>query len=293
MNKLLNNNLIKLINSFNNNYYTFNNVLIKSEPIITKQSINWWLINKRFAGHSKWQNIKHTKLSKDAEKSRTINKLLNKLRHSLKNVGGTDPKINKAFGEVMEMCRKANVSNITIDKAIKRALEKKAIPMKLEIMGPNGCLIVLDAESDNKSNLRYVVKTVLKKYNGFAFVDDGRAMFAFEEKAVVRVKDKDKNGQQIDLEKAEEIAIEADAEEVKFNEDNEEPILMFVSEIQNCHKIRKYIEENTNFEIIESGIELMAYNRVELPEQTLQMVVNAIEELEDLEEINRVYNNII
>jgi len=252
---------------------------------------NGWQICRGMAGHSKWQNIKHTKLSKDAEKSRVINRLLGKLRHSLKNVGGTDPKINKEFGEVMDMCRRANIASTTTDKAIKRVLEKKTYPCKLEIIGPNGCLIVVDAECGNKNGLRNDIKKLLKKYNGFGFADDGRASFAFQEKGIVRVRDKDTTGQQISVETAEEVAIEADAEEVKPCPEDES-VLLFITETQNCHKTRKYIEENTNYEIIESGIELLAVNRVELPEETLQIVVNAIEELEDHEDINRVYNNI-
>ena len=290
MNKILNKNLPRVLLSYNKYaIHNFSNEMIFGRHLAPVSE--WQTVLKRFAGHSKWQNIKHTKLSKDAEKSRLINKLMLKLRFSLRNVGGTDPKINREFGDVMEMCRKANIPNTTIDKAIKRALEKKFIPLKMEILGPNGTLLVLDAEAENKSTLKHAVKGVLKKYKGFAFAEEGRALFAFEEKGIVRIKDKDKDGKQIDLERAEEVAIEADAEEVKPNPEDDS-VLLFVTETQNCHKTKKYIEENTNFEIIDSGIELVPYQRIDLPEDALQVVVTAIEELEDLEEINKIYNNI-
>lgn len=249
------------------------------------------VVTRRWAGHSKWANIKHTKLSKDAEKAKTINRCLTKLKWSLRCTGGADPKLNKEFADVMEMCRRYNIPNTTLDKAIKRELERKSVPMKVEIMGPNGCLLILDAEADNRSQLRHAIKTVLKKYKGFAFVDDGRAMFAFQEKGVIRVKSVDRSGQTITIEKAEEVAIEADAEEVKTCEDDES-VLMFLTEPLNCHKAKKYIEENTDLEVIDGGIELIPFIRVELPEETLETVATAIGELEELDEINRVYDNI-
>ena len=287
MNKIFNKSLAKLL------------ITCQRQPVCMAMEPMGWagigstqLMARRWAGHSKWANIKHTKMSKDAEKSKLINRCLTKLKWSLQKTGGPDPKINKEFADVMEMCRKYNIPNTTLDKAIKRALERKFVPMKVELMGPNGCLIVVDAESDNKSQLRHVIKTVLKKYKGFAFVDEGRAMFAFQEKGIVRVKDVDKSGQKIDMEKAEEVAIEADAEEVKIDDDNDEPVLVFVTEPVSCHKAKKYIEESTNLEVIDSGIELIPYTRVELPEEVLETVANAIGELEELEEINRVYDNI-
>jgi translational activator of cytochrome c oxidase 1 len=283
MNKILINNLLKIIDK----KVLTNNLNIRRNLFVIKSSLKpnvseLVLIQNRFAGHSKWQNIRHTKAAKDLQKSQIFNRLIQRIRVAVQKPGKNDPKINKEYADVIEMCRRANMPNTTIEKAVKRGLEKKLQPIKLEIIGPNGCLIVLEAESENKSNLRYQVRGVLRKYYGFAFAEDGRAMYAFQEKGIVRVKNKDKNGNHIDLNKAEEIAIEADAEEVKIcNEDD----LVF-------SKTKKYIEENTNFEIIESGLELLAQNRVELPDDTLQLVSNAIDELEELEEVHRIYNNI-
>jgi translational activator of cytochrome c oxidase 1 len=292
MNKILINNLLKIIDK----KVLINNLNIRRNLFVIKSSLKpnvseLVLIQNRFAGHSKWQNIRHTKAAKDLQKSQIFNRLIQRIRVAVQKPGKNDPKINKEYADVIEMCRRANMPNTTIEKAVKRGLEKKLQPIKLEIIGPNGCLIVLEAESENKSNLRYQVRGVLRKYYGFAFAEDGRAMYAFQEKGIVRVKNKDKNGNHIDLNKAEEIAIEADAEEVKIcNEDDS--VLLFITEPLVFSKTKKYIEENTNFEIIESGLELLAQNRVELPDDTLQLVSNAIDELEELEEVHRIYNNI-
>lgn len=45
---------------------------------------SFFLLNEklgvRYAGHSKWQNIKHTKLAKDQQKSQLYNKHLDEIR---------------------------------------------------------------------------------------------------------------------------------------------------------------------------------------------------------------------
>lgn len=35
---------------------------------------------KRFAGHSKWANIKHTKMAKDAQRSDALRQFVNKMK---------------------------------------------------------------------------------------------------------------------------------------------------------------------------------------------------------------------
>lgn len=292
MNKILNNFIKINEKQILLNYLKINSINNKTNVwSISPRCSQMALIQCRFAGHSKWQNIRHTKAAKDSQKSKIYNKLVLKIKSSVQKPGGTDPKVNREYADVIEMCRRANMPNSTIEKAVKRGLEKKLIPMKLEIIGPNGCLIVLDAESDNRTNLRYSVRGILKKYIGFGFAEDGRAMHAFEEKGVLKVKNHDKNGVQIDFNKAEEVAIEADAEEVKISSEDDS-VLLFITGPLNCLKAKKYIEENTSFQIIESGVELLPYIKVELPEDLLQLVSNAIDELEELEEVHKIYNNI-
>ena len=38
---------------------------------------------KRFAGHSKWANIKHTKMAKDAERSNALQTAIKKMRFAI------------------------------------------------------------------------------------------------------------------------------------------------------------------------------------------------------------------
>lgn len=245
-----------------------------------------------WAGHSKWQNIKHIKASKDQQKSQLYNRLIMKIRTAVQKQGGADPNLNREFGDVIQECRKANMPNSTIDKAVKRSLEKKTVLMKLEIIGPEGSVLVIDAEVDNRNQFRNEVRKILKKKIGFGFADEGRALSLFEEKGVVRVKNI-KNDSNFDLEQAEEIAIEADAEEVRID-DEDNTILMFLGDEYSHIRVKGYIEKNysNHYVVIENGVELIPYVRNEISEQSFQQTVEAINEIGELEGVNRVYNNI-
>lgn len=245
-----------------------------------------------WAGHSKWQNIRHTKAKKDAQKSQLFNRLILKIRTAITKQGGADPHLNRDFADVLELCRKANMPNTTIEKAVKRALEKKLVALKVEVIGPENSLLVVDAEVDNRNYFRNQIRLILKKYVGFGFPNEGRALSAFAEKGVVRVRNCDGSAD-FDLNQAEEIAIEAEAEEVQVS-DEDDTVLMFIGDELSYTRVKNHIEANyaDRFVVIEHGIELIPYLRNEMSEDGYQTVANAVAELGELEGVNRIYSNI-
>jgi len=141
------------------------NYVLKCSNLLpsTKQILNC----VRFAGHSKWQNIRHTKASKDAERSRVIGRAIKNLRRSIYLGGGsTDPKVNPHLSGALEYCHKVQVPTATIDRAITNIKNAKLKTLLLEILGPGGSYIIADAETDHVPNFKYSVKLVCKKFKG-------------------------------------------------------------------------------------------------------------------------------
>lgn len=265
---------------------------IKNDCYLSQiRPVHCTIINE--AGHAKWQNIKHIKAANDQKKSQLFNRLITKIRLAVAKQGGSDPHLNREFANVLEECRKANMPNSTIDRAVKRALEKKIIPLKIEIIGPEGTLLIVDAEVDNRNFFRNQIRQILKKKIGFGFADEGRVTSLFEEKGVVRVKNLN-NDSNFDMSVAEEIAIEADAEEVRVSEDDE-TVLMFIGDQFSHTKIKNHIEKefSDRYVVIENGIELIPHYKTEVSEQLFQDLSETITELGELEGVNRVYNNIL
>lgn len=263
------------------------------QQVITSQTRPLHLSAAFSAGHSKWQNIKHTKMAKDQAKSQLYNRLISRIKSAVSKQGGSDPHLNKDFADVLDMCRKANMPNTTIDKAVKRAVEKRYVEVKLEIIGPENSLLVIDAEVDNRNYFKNEVRKVLKKYVGFGFANEGRALSQFSEKGVVRVRNTAGTPlTEADQEAAEEVAIEADAEEVR-QADDDETVLLFIGEPTSYTKVKAFIEANCadRYVVVENGVELLPYVRTELTEETFNTVAEALGQIGELEGVNRVYTN--
>lgn len=109
------------------------------------------LVHKRLAGHSKWQNIRHIKGAKDAERSQLFSKLSRQMKVAvqgtkknqnicLKNLGfiffllqflfveggSVDPKINLKLAQTIEQAKRANMPVATIHSVLKSCQQDKS-----------------------------------------------------------------------------------------------------------------------------------------------------------------------
>lgn len=57
---------------------------------------------------------------------------------------GADPKLNKELSNLLEVCRKENVSKDLIDRAIKRAQTQKLMVVSKGFIGPNNVMGIVD-----------------------------------------------------------------------------------------------------------------------------------------------------
>lgn len=69
-------------------------------------------------GHSKWDNIKHTKLAADAIKSQKMGKLMGELNNVV--VDGFDPKKNKRLADVQEKFKREGIPLQMYEKFLDR-----------------------------------------------------------------------------------------------------------------------------------------------------------------------------
>ena len=121
----------------------------------------------RFAGHNKWSNIKHVKQAKDVAKGQIINRHLILIKHAITSSGGVvDPKINDKLADALSEAKKAEVPAATIERTLKRALEKKVKPFLFEIVGPGGSYILVEGETDNIGSSRTSMKAQLRSLKG-------------------------------------------------------------------------------------------------------------------------------
>jgi len=244
-------------------------------------------IYRHMAGHAKWQNIKHVKAEKDKQKSMMYNKYVRQVIAAVREKG-PDPKGNNKLSNLLEEARKNNIPNSTLENALKRASSKKIQCGNIEMLGPGGVIVIFEYETDNLAEMRRTIKIICRKYSAGIFpANSERWRAAYEQKGVIRVS-KQLNGENIDGEKMLDAAIEAGAEDVQKGE--EESIYEFFSAPEDIHTVKKEIEQK--FVVEEAFVGYFPISTVSLPEPDKAHALNFLNELGELPDVERLYENL-
>ncbi|XP_048416755.1 translational activator of cytochrome c oxidase 1-like [Stegostoma tigrinum] len=240
------------------------------------------------AGHNKWSKVKHVKGPKDAERSRMFAKLSIMLRFAVRE-GGSNPEFNTQLANVIEQCRAKNMPKTSIEAAIKGAKSKASIYSLYEGRGPGGSSLLIEVLTDNNSRSHQEIKNILNK-NGGSLCEGAR--HCFERKGVVTVNGLDNHGQQIELEHALELAIEAGAEDVKQAEDEEDKVILkFVSDIPSLRDVRQRLNA-LGLLTVTAAPEFIATTTVQLTDTDLEAAFCLIGLIDEYQDVFKVYDNI-
>lgn len=250
-----------------------------------------YLCQIRYAGHSKWQNIKSTKGANDLNKSKLYSRYVNMVRRAVvSNNLQTDPKLNKALADVLNEATKLNIPKATMDRAIQRSANIKLEQKLLEVVGPGGSVILLRCETDNYGLLRRECKKKMKKSPSSQLANENTLLQLFSEKGFVRTTNTTKDGKTIDIEFAEEAAINSNAEEVIPSQEDETWI--FAVEPERINHCRVDLEKQ-NLNVVACYTELVPHRRIELSDDHFDETLELIELLQEIPEILEVFHNVI
>ncbi|XP_069761267.1 translational activator of cytochrome c oxidase 1-like isoform X2 [Narcine bancroftii] len=240
------------------------------------------------AGHNKWSKVKHIKGPKDSAKSQMFAKLSNMLRFAVKE-GGSNPEFNSQLANLIEQCRAKNMPKASIEAAIKGAKSKASIYSLYEARGPGGSSLLIEVLTDSNTRTLQQLKSILNKNGGV--MSDG-ARHCFEKKGVVTVNGWDQNGQDIQLERALELAIESGAEDVKQVEDEEDRVLLkFVCDLSSLQEVWERLNAH-GLQIVHFGPEFIATTTVQLTEEDLEAAFCLIELINENQDVMKVYDNV-
>lgn len=194
------------------------------------------LIIKRFAGHSKWANIKHDKAIKDAEKSNLFGKFTrmirvgkffyfnliekSKIKFSTaiqENGNNNNPATNSQLKAVIDQALQKDMPMATIEKNIKRfnPSDMKLKKEFVDIKTLNKVFLVVEIFSDQIAKVKMDINTFVRKNKslGTTLAD---IKHSFEEAGIVIVTSKETFANSSEFEdKLTEDAINADAQEVE------------------------------------------------------------------------------
>jgi len=249
-------------------------------------------IQVRNAGHSKWANIKNTKMSKDLEKSRETSRFCQLIRVAIREKGSADPKANKQLADAIERAREARIPTAVITKVLDSSKNVKDLKNFLwHVKGPGRSVFLLEVMTDHIPKLRNEIISIIKK-NQAAFADEG-VMYQFDNKGIIQCSSFDGKPVTEDLLDASVAhAIEVDAEEVSLQtHPTHGNVLEFIADPVNFHKV-KHALLKLNYSIVESDLHYIPTAPVQLSDDELIAATKLCDKLLAVTEIVKLSDNI-
>jgi YebC/PmpR family DNA-binding regulatory protein len=200
--------------------------------------------------------------------------------------GGSEPDTNPRLRVLIQQSKKENMPKENVERAIKKATSKDEADYKemvYEGYGPNGIAIVVETATDNPTRTVANIRSYLTRHGG-SLGTSGCLQFLFDHKCVFKIAPKEG----VSLEDLELELIDFGVDELVEDEDS----IILYGEFQSYSSIQKYLEEN-GFEIFSAEFERIPNDMKELNEEQKAQVVKLLEKIEDDEDVQNVFHNMI
>jgi YebC/PmpR family DNA-binding regulatory protein len=235
------------------------------------------------AGHSKWANIKHRKAAQDKKRGKIWTKLIREVTISARE-GGGDAGANPRLRLAMDKALAANMPKDTIDRAIKRGAgadeAENYEEIRYEGYGPGGVAVIVDCMTDNRNRTASEVRHAFTKHGG-NLGTSGSVAYLFTKQGIISFQPG------TDEDAVMEAALEAGAEDVLVNDDGSLDVITTPEEFSAvCDALSQ-----AGFDTSISEVTFSASTEAELDRDTAEKLLKMVDMLEDLDDVQEVYNN--
>lgn len=236
------------------------------------------------SGHSHWATIRRKKGAADAKRGQLFTRLAREITIAARE-GGGDPGTNLHLQYAIERARAQNMPKDNIERAIKRGTGESKDGVQIEEVNyegyaPHGIAMIISCVTDNRNRAVADVRHVLNRLGG-SMADSGSVAWQFTRSAYFSFP-----AECCDPDEVFELAVEAGADDVNFDEETIEiigPIGVFKEVSDRLKEVGIQPEE--------AELRMIPNNEIMLsPENTMQ-VLKMIEALEDLDDVQDVYTN--
>lgn len=235
------------------------------------------------SGHSKWSTIKRKKGKADAQRGKLFTKIIRVITVAARS-GGGDPETNVKLKTAIQLAKENNMPNENIERAIKRGTGGADGTFYEELLyegyGPGGVAVLIEVLTDNRNRTAPELRKIFSKNGGnlgesgcVAWMFDKRGYFIFEK-------------EKINEDTIVDLALEAEAEDVKSDNENIEVFTL----PENYEKFCNLIKEQ-NIECLLNDVTLIPKTTVDLEGKKAIQMLNLMEQLEDHDDVQKVYAN--
>jgi len=235
------------------------------------------------SGHSKWSSIKRQKGVNDVKRGATFTKVAREIGMAAR-AGGGDPDGNFRLRLAIEKARAVNMPADNIKRAIEKATGAGEAEQYEEVVyegyGPGGVAILVEAATDNRNRTAAEVRSRFAKSGG-QLAASGAVAWQFEVRGFITVHRAGSDADSVAL-----AAIDAGAEDVDTDSD---PMEIY-TDPGELERVRKALE-GAGVPVDQAESAMIAKQTVELDASRARQALRLVEELEDLDDVQRVTAN--
>ena len=235
------------------------------------------------AGHSKWKQIKHYKAATDAKRGAHFTKLIREITMAAK-LGGGDPDGNPRLRTAIEIAKAASMPKENIERAVKKGTGElegiEYVEITYEGYGPGGVAILIFSLTDNPTRTVAEIRHKLSRGGGNLGAANS-VSWMFERKGLLSI-----DSTQYPEDDALEAALDAGAEDFKSEDERYE----ITTDPASMHTVKSALELK-GYEIVDAEIASVPKNLVSVSGKTAESLVRLLEELEELDDVQKVAAN--
>jgi YebC/PmpR family DNA-binding regulatory protein len=236
------------------------------------------------SGHSKWSTIKHQKGITDARRGQLFTKLAREITVAARE-GGDSPDMNVRLRMAVQKAKENNMPLDNVDRAIKRGAGggeggEALVEALYEGYGPGGVAILLHALTDNRQRTVSDVRASFSRSGG-SLGEAGCVSWIFEARGVVAAEVQPDDGEDIAL-----VAIDAGAEDFKLDGS----YLELYASPENLESLRSAMEQR-GVKISSAELSMVPSNTILLDTKVADQALRLLDNLEELDDIQKVYTN--
>lgn len=241
------------------------------------------------SGHSKWATIHRAKEAKDAKRGAIFTKLAAQITIAVRQGGGIgDPAKNFRLRLVADKARQFNMPKDNIARAIEHGMGagKGAELAEVVYEGflPGGCAVMIDVLTDNKARTAQQIRMILEKSGG-SLAGSGSVAYLFKPLGEIRVKTLNPSVKSI--EEQELAMIDLGIDEIETDGE-------YFDIYCNKDKTYEFKEEleKMGYQVESAQLVMKPDTAAEIKDAAEQQKVEqTIENLEELDDVTRVWSN--
>jgi YebC/PmpR family DNA-binding regulatory protein len=227
------------------------------------------------------------RLATSAKRGAMIGKLVKEIMVAAK-IGGPHPEANARLYAAIETAKKQSVPRDTIERAVKKGSGQLEESVNYELVtfegfAPHKVPVIVECLTDNRNRTAPDIRNLFKTGQLGAI---GSVTYMFDHWGVVEATHPDKT---LDIET---VAIEAGAQNVELMDSPDVPEghvgARFMCDRTDLDKVSKYLKE-AKWSVTTSEMSYIAKTPVELSGDQMKEVTEFLSELDDHDDVHRIY----